>query len=165
MNGVFTIRLGAPWRQGLYPPSPRPGTTPSPKLLARPCTCRHSRDWLLSTSFGWQETGNKSFFLSWTLVSSSDIRCCFFTSFFSKAQLGPRLPKKPCGFVGRESFDIFSWMRCWGICCCLHLEGTMLSISGVLHSQLVVTVMLDRASGESETWVVDSEVVSTEEKG
>lgn len=41
----------------------------------------------------------------------------------------------------------------------------MLSISGVLHSQLVVTVMLDRASGESETWVVDSEVVSTEEKG
>lgn len=83
----------------------------------------------------------------------------------SKVQLGFRFPKKLWDFVGRDFFDIFSWMRCRGLCCCSHLMGTTLSTSELLHSELVVTVTLSGDSGESETWLVDSAKFSTEVGG
>lgn len=141
------FRLGAPQRLGLSLL-----VITSPKLLAHPCRHWHSRDWLLNTSFGLQVCGNKEdFSLSRILVTSSDSRCCLFMLFFSEVQLGFRFPKKRWDFVGREIFDIFSWMRCWAFCCCLHLEEPILFRSGLLHSKLVVMVMLSRDSGESET--------------
>lgn len=154
------LRLGAPQRLGVVLL-----VVPSPKLSAHPCTRWHSRDWLFNPSFGMQVAGIENFSLSWILVNSSDCRCCFFRLFFSKVHLGFRFPKRCWDFVGREIFDIFSWMRCWEICCCLLLKETIPSISGLLHSELLFVVMLSRGSGESEAWGVDSGEVSTEVKG
>ena len=82
--------------------------------------------------------------------------------FFRKVQLGFRLLEKLWDFVGRELFDNFSWMRCRGICCFLHLKEAILSISELLHSELVPMVTPSRDWGVSDTWVVDSGKVSTE---
>jgi hypothetical protein len=99
------------------------------------------------------------------LVNIADIRCCcFFISFFSKAQLGFKLREKLWDFVRREGFNIFSWMSCWGVFGCLHLKETTLTISGLLHSDLVVGLKFGGDSEEVETWV-DSGEISTEVKG